>query len=347
MDTERRSGWLYSGLVIIGLLMLGGLLAVLSDVTINLNGDTAPEANPSALRGSATRGEHGTGHSDTAPGASPSALDPAPTRTRQYDFGSLESPMPPAPPQRMVMTGNMLYFMTWTPGSGDELWKSDGSAGGTVRVKALNPGAKSIFPTSLTSTNGKIFFTTCDDFTSGSQRHGLWVSDGSEGGTVRLKDFTTGPDRLSPTSLISVGGDLFFSAYDRAGGTELWTSDGTESGTVRVRDINPGTESAQPAQLTDVNGQLFFTAYDGASGTELWTSDGTEGGTVLVKDISPIWSRAQPTQLTNVNGRLFFFADDGVNGIEQWTSDGSERGTIRLKDITPREAGADYALLHG
>jgi hypothetical protein len=58
MDTERRSGWLHIGLVIIGLLMLGGLLAVLSDVKISLKGDSAP-------------------------GVSPSTFVPAPTRTRQ------------------------------------------------------------------------------------------------------------------------------------------------------------------------------------------------------------------------------------------------------------------------
>jgi ELWxxDGT repeat protein len=217
-----------------------------------------------------------------------------------------------------VVAGDALYFVAWTPGSGDELWKSDGTTGGPIRVKALNPGAGSVFPAYLTSVNRKIFFITLDEFASGSQRYGLWVSDGSEGGTVRLKDFAIGPDRLPPSSLTSVGGvlspfalndvngDHFFFAYKGADGLGLWKSDETADGTVRVKDINPGSGSSHPASLTAIDGRLFFTADNGTSGREQWTSDGTAQGTVRVKVIAAGAQDATPSGGANVGGALFF-----------------------------------------
>ena len=64
----------------------------------------------------------------------------------------------------------------------------------------------------------------------------VWVSDGTEGGTVRLSDIE--PGGSFPSELTDVGGNLFFTAFESATGRELWWldlssifSDGFESGT--------------------------------------------------------------------------------------------------------------------
>ena len=49
-----------------------------------------------------------------------------------------------------------------------ELWKSDGTAAGTVLVKDINPGSGGSYPGDLTDVNGTLFFTA-DDGTHGER----------------------------------------------------------------------------------------------------------------------------------------------------------------------------------
>ena len=51
-------------------------------------------------------------------------------------------------PDNLVALGNTLYFVADSGSGGRELWKSDGSAAGTVRVKDINPSGDS-YPSEL------------------------------------------------------------------------------------------------------------------------------------------------------------------------------------------------------
>nr|WP_322679092.1 hypothetical protein [Nostoc sp. DedQUE03] len=71
----------------------------------------------------------------------------------------------------------------------------------------------------------------------------MWKSDGTEAGTVRVKDIN-GRSNSSPNNLINVNGTLYFNAYNGKGGYELWKSDGTEAGTGRLKDIKTGIDAS-------------------------------------------------------------------------------------------------------
>ncbi|MDX1964372.1 MAG: fibronectin type III domain-containing protein, partial [Pirellulales bacterium] len=228
-----------------------------------------------------------------------------------------------------------VFFAAGNSASGFELWKSDGTESGTVQVKDIWPGARSsfgFFGVSFVTKIGATLYFQADDGVSGSE---LWKSDGTEAGTVRVKDILPGSRKSDPRYLTNLGGTLYFRADDGSSGTELWRSDGTEAGTVRVKDIRPGTLLVPPRDLTDLGGTLYFTASELNSNFELWKSDGTETGTILVNDIYKDYPGGQPRYLTNVAGLLYFTANDRVSGIELWKSNGTVAGTVRVKDIRP------------
>jgi ELWxxDGT repeat protein len=234
--------------------------------------------------------------------------------------------------------GSTAYFSADNGISGPELWKSDGTAAGTVMVKDIDPGSGGGLGSDfLTNVGGTLFFAATDG-TTGLE---LWKSDGTAAGTVMVKDICTGGGSSHPSNLTNVNGTLFFSADDGVHSEELWKSDGTAAGTVMVKDINSGAINTAPDHLTNVNGTLFFAARDATTGVELWKSDGTAAGTVRVKDIRPGSADSNPYSLTNVNGTLFFAANDGTTGYELWKSNGTAAGTVRVNDIRPGSADSN------
>jgi uncharacterized repeat protein (TIGR01451 family) len=166
------------------------------------------------------------------------------------------------------------------------------------------------------------------------------VSDGTEAGTVMVKDINVETGDSSPEHLTKVDDILFFVADDGVHGEELFKSDGTEAGTALVKDTDPAdSDYSHLGELTDVDGTLFFSTWGdiwrGISKNDLWKSDGTEAGTGLVKEFDPALldgSYSYLTELTNVNGTLFF-----IHGTELYKSDGTEAGTVLLKEFVSSE----------
>jgi ELWxxDGT repeat protein len=228
----------------------------------------------------------------------------------------------------MTAFGTTLYFVANDGTNGDELWKSDGTANGTMMVKDIDNGSGSSYPYSLTAVGNTLFFQASD----GTNGYELWKSDGTTNGTMMVKDIDNGSGSSNPSYLTAVGNTLFFQASDGTNGYELWKSDGTATGTMMVKDINNGSSSSDPSSLTAFGNTLYFRANDGTNGTELWKSDGTATGTVLT-DINNGSGGSYPFHFTVIGNTLYFTADDGTNGGELWKSDGTANGTMMVKDI--------------
>ncbi|MGB2090211.1 MAG: ELWxxDGT repeat protein, partial [Candidatus Poseidoniaceae archaeon] len=232
-------------------------------------------------------------------------------------------------PQHLTAVGSTLYFSANDGTNEVELWKSDGTASGTVLVKDIRSGSSSSSPQHLTAVGSTIFFAATDG-TNGME---LWKSDGTASGTVLVKDIYSGGSSSSPQHLTAVGSTLYFIANDGTNGDELWKSDGTSSGTVMVKDIYSGSGGGAPSSLTAIGNTLYFRANDWINGAELWKSDGTASGTVMVKDINSGSNGGNPGFLTAVGSTLYFTASDGTNGSELWKSDGTASGTVMVKNI--------------
>ena len=233
-------------------------------------------------------------------------------------------------PSDLTAVGNTLFFVATDDTNGKELWKSDGTAAGTVMVKDINSGSSDSSPSDLTVIGSTLYFQA-NDGTNGKE---LWKSDGTSSGTVMVKDIRigSGSSAGSLSYLTAIGSTLYFRANDGTNGVELWKSDGTASGTVMVKDINSGG-NGNTVYLTAVGNTIYFIANDGTHGYELWKSDGTSSGTVMVKDIRSGSGGSTPTWLAAVGNTLYFQANEGINGIELWKSDGTSSGTVMVKDI--------------
>ncbi len=235
-------------------------------------------------------------------------------------------------PSNLKNVNGTLFFQANDGIGGNELWRSNGTAAGTFMVRNIadTPGSSdSSSPAYPAIMDGFMYFRA-NDGTTGAE---LWKSDGTDAGTMPVKDIWPGGSGSAPAYLTNVNGTLYFQAEDGVNDIQLWKSDGTGPGTVMVKEINPSGDSS-PTNLLNMNGVLFFSADDGANGRELWTSDGTNDGTFMVADINPAGS-SSPGNLTVFNNTLFFSANDGANGVELWSSDGTPGGTVMVKDIHP------------
>lgn len=281
----------------------------------------------------------------------------------------------------LVKTPALLYYEGQSKPSSTtvqrEIWKSDGTVAGTVRVKAFlgnsyeNAGKESMYDIlDIEFCNGWVFFTMTDN---ANNKIDLWKTDGTEAGTIRVFE-------SCQSQIQAYNNQVYFfiaGVPDPNYGTTSFSmrrySTLTNTGGF-VKSLAPTNAANIPRFFGVVNNLMLFAA-DGTivvnnnnvnSGMELWKSDGTSTGTVIVKDINLEVSNNFPPgpfssgkhsityankseyfiganfNLPNLENRslihdnlLYFNADDGVNGKELWKSDGSASGTVLVKDFLP------------
>jgi ELWxxDGT repeat protein len=229
-------------------------------------------------------------------------------------------------PERFTKVENGFFFSS----EDDQLWFSDGSNENTFLVKDFDSGLYDDI-SSLTPVGTKVFFVA----EQGYDNRELWVSDGTEEGTIQLTFRNVGFSTESIYDIIEYNGKVYFGAYSEVYGNELWVSDGTPSGTYVLKDIVENNTNSSPSDFYVFDDKLFFKAYTEEYNTELWISDGTEQGTVLFKDIN------ENTNGNTYSGQgyitfdqnFYFFANNGSTGSELWKSDGTPEGTQLLIDI--------------
>ena len=264
-------------------------------------------------------------------------------------------------PMTRPSAGESGVFYFWR--TGPELWRSDGTAGGTGRVKRITSGATT--PGAIAQL-GDVAYFVADDGVSGLEP---WRSDGTEAGTVMVADICQGTCSSEPSVVAISGGRVFFRMSSPPG---VLATDGTAAGTRAVHwgSLRESVAFAGGLLLYDREGNLYFTdgatsvprhlghfmavrlapittaegelqspllfqAQDDAHGLELWRTDGTAGGTSLVRDVAPGPESSAPYFLTQAYGRTWFCASDPAHGAELWSSDGTEAGTRLEADVEP------------
>ncbi|MEE9493212.1 MAG: SdrD B-like domain-containing protein [Gammaproteobacteria bacterium] len=223
----------------------------------------------------------------------------------------------PVDPQEITEFNGQAYFS-----AGDTLWTSDASD--VWKIKTFSSSGA---PAALTVFDNHLFFFV-DDGIHGTGLRKLWKSDGTEAGTVLVRDVV--PDNSKIISdLTIVGNQLHFFISNDAEGYQLWKSDGSEAGTALVKNMMFNPFVREPEVLAALGDLLLFFADDGVHGRELWVSDGTESGTLMLKDVTRGADPSNLRDFARVGDVVYFLID-----LDLWVSDGTEAGTVFVEKLS-------------
>src|SRR5215210_4777844 len=212
------------------------------------------------------------------------------------------------------------YFSAADPAHGAELWRSDGTPGGTERLTDICAGPCNSLPASISVHAGRVFFKADDGF-SGDE---LWVSDGTPGSERRVRDLCPGPCSAYPVRVEEVGDRLlFFSYFQTSSRYELWQTDGTREGTLRVKTFCP--DGCYVSELIPIGERALFSV----DNVDLWVTDGTAGGTRFLRRLRFDFSSSGflPSVIPS-DGFAWMWDADGL-----WRTDGTAAGTVLLKPM--------------
>jgi ELWxxDGT repeat protein len=234
-------------------------------------------------------------------------------------------------PDQLADINGTLYFSAFTPATGVELWKTDGTPAGTAMVKDAVPGVSGLYPQEMTARpDGTVFFT---GYANDSGDRELWKTDGTAGGTVLVRDIR--PDGASnPHGLTAVGGLVFFAANDGVHGDALWKTDGTEAGTVMVKDFRPDAQDGSVENLTAHGGKVYLVATGPGQVRQLWSSDGTDAGTSqLIVGQESAFSDNFRLLVSSGDWLYFTHLNSAGDDVELWKTDGTAAGTSTVIDL--------------
>lgn len=135
----------------------------------------------------------------------------------------------------IIKTVNKIaYFLRPTPaGTTQELWKTNGTLTGTVKIRELPAGAQAWLQGSR---DALLYFTMA----TAQNDYELWRSNGTAAGTNMLTRLVfNGSDQVRSLTMTTVGKVTFFLSHTQTGEKEIWITNGTDKGTYRLSDT-PG-----------------------------------------------------------------------------------------------------------
>jgi ELWxxDGT repeat protein len=237
---------------------------------------------------------------------------------------------------------NGILYFTAAVGEIDFIWRSDGSATGTVMVQPIatanigtsKPGIMYPDP-SFTYLNGFVYFFNSSGFPSSSLPdqeawYHLWKTpvDGSTS-PQRVKTFYRLPDYPGQNvgyrqELITHNGRLYSAGrISPTAGFSLIRSEGTAATTVSVKDVFVHTKGSHVTDMITVGDIVYMLEGLGQFKT-LYRTDGTPAGTYLLK--------SNVSRIGKAGNTLFMVVAD-AGSYQLWKSGGTAETTVLIKAL--------------
>jgi len=193
----------------------------------------------------------------------------------------------------LTVVGDKLFFVSFDTVQGVSLWKSDGTESGTQMLKdsfadenetnmVTRYGYRDNY-SDFTAVNNTLFFK----FNDGIHGQEIWKSDGTNAGTVMLKDMGS-DDFSAPSELREMNGTLYFWFTDNTipSNSGLYKTDGSSAGTVLVKAFSSDDFEVSGRGIIVDGSKLYIELLNYANnGTkEYWISDGTSSETFKLVD---------------------------------------------------------------
>ncbi|MEO6830986.1 MAG: T9SS type A sorting domain-containing protein [Chitinophagaceae bacterium] len=206
----------------------------------------------------------------------------------------------------LMIVGSTLYFTCDdSTASGIKLWKTDGSSSGTIVVPTNKIGN---YPRKLFAFNGKLFLNAWDPALQGITIGQLFVTDGTDAGTLLLKSLVYNIAQytytFNPYNFTIMNNNLYFMGSDSLNGNQIWKTDGTIGGTTLVTPFNSTKNIYAASFLKAFDNHLVFGGT--ANGIEgFYYSDGTFGD-IHYQPPFISWRPDFGKGFTEYNGALYF-----------------------------------------
>ncbi|MEP2770607.1 MAG: ELWxxDGT repeat protein [Fulvivirga sp.] len=262
-------------------------------------------------------------------------------------------------PREFTVFDNQIYFIASDDGNSSDLWKTDGTHEGTIKVLETNyigitdiqPAGDFLFMRGspkalwkLNSSTDEITNLSVDEYyfldeinsfgnsiicithTTYRQEIRLYIIDPETDEAILLKEFKEplyGDQDID--NFTTVNEEFYFSVrtdYDSEPETDvLWKTDGTAEGTVAIKSFSWDRHwsNSYMQNFISFQNELFFRGSSGV-GNYLYKSNGTEAGTLLVKEVE-VDDYVEPI----ISNEKLYFADEGRS---LWESDGTTTGTF-------------------
>lgn len=232
----------------------------------------------------------------------------------------------------MIIFKNELYFNSNIGSNQRRLYKTDGTAAGTVEVAQLNHPQRNA--ENFNIFNDELFFDVTFE--------GFWKTDGTTAGTIMLLEDDHEGNRFNPIYIYNM--DDYMIMVNGAD-WDLWRSDGTVAGTTLIKDlVNAGAQNNQGEFFINYNGIALFVGAEKPSNGELWRSDGTENGTYEIIDLEDdnAFIPIVPRKKVLFKDLVYYIGGKDATGFQLYKTDGTMAGTIEVSHLDEWVNGQIY-----
>jgi ELWxxDGT repeat protein len=238
-----------------------------------------------------------------------------------------------------AILGNKAIFAGKDANGDGNLWTTNGTAAGTRELMATGASSFGLFDSSVLHPSFTILGTKALFIgANATNQSGLWVTDGTSGGTSELAGGNLFQFVINPHFTV-LGSKMLFMGTDANFHDHLWVTNGTAAGTSELMVAGAGSlglltgDDTYDTNFITLGTKVLFEGEDASGHEGLWVTDGTAAGTNELT-VAGAWSgglfNSNDPDFTIFGGKVLFLGSDASGHPNLWVTDGTSAGTSEV-----------------